>query len=155
MIRFAAQSDMDEIVAASRQFYDEIRLDDVGYAFHEECIRDSYQLAIDQDGHYVLLYIEDCRILGLFFYSVRDEQYYFKNRRFSAEIVWHSLPTLPPKKRLKVMMKLLEAGEMHIKSIGAEHLYIGIDARPEFKKEGIARYLTTRGFSNIVATYHK
>ena len=155
MIRFALQSDLDEIVAVSKQFYDEIELDSVGYRFHDERIRESYQKGIDQDEHYVLLYMEDCQIIGVFFFSVRDEHYYFKNKRFAAEIVWHSLPTLPDNKRLRVMMQLFFAGEMFIKSIGGTCLYVGLDARKEFSHPGINKYLSKRGYSSIVTTYYK
>jgi len=155
MIRFALQSDLDEIVAVSKQFYDEIEMDSIGYRFHEDRIRASYQQGIDRDEHYVLLYVENCQILGIFFFSVRDEHYYFTDKRFAAEIVWHSLPSLPPKKRLKVMMQLFDAGEMYVKSIGATCLYVGLDSRKDFSHTGINKYLENRGYTGIVKTYFK
>jgi hypothetical protein len=155
MIRFATHDDMDEIFAISRAFYDEIQLDDVGYRFDDEQIRASYQRGIDRDEHYILLYIEDCRILGLFFFSIRSETYYFRDRKFASEIVWHSLPSLPPQKRLKVMMRLLDAGLMFIDMSGAESTYCGLDARKEFHHPGINRALQKRGFAHIINMHHR
>lgn len=155
MVRFAVQSDLDAIVEVSRIFYDEIRLDDVGYCFDEEQIRESYQRGIDKNEHYVLLYIENCQILGLFFFSIRSEHYYFRNRKFGSEIVWHSLPTLPKTKRLKVMLKVLDAGLMFSDTQGTENFYCGLDARKEFYHPGITRALEERGFNHIVNMHHR
>jgi len=156
MIRFAVQSDLEEIVAASREFYDEICLDAVGYRFDEPRIRESYQSAIEFKGHYCLLYTENCKILGLFLFSIRDDNHFFTNKRFASEIVWHSLPSLNTVKRIKVMIKLFEAMEMYAINVRkATGIYVGLDARRDFAHRGINRYLEKRGYGQIVSTYYK
>jgi len=155
MIRFMVQADMEEVVRASRLFYDEIDLDNVGYRFDEPQIRQSYQAAIDFREHYCLLYIEGGQTLGLFLFSIRSENHFFINKPFASEIVWHSLPSLLPVKRLKVMIKLFEACEMFTNLKGAGNPYVGLDARREFAHPGINRYLVKRGYGPIVTTYYK
>lgn len=156
MIRFGTLADMEPVVALSKEFYHEINLDAVGYRFHEPQIRASYTDGLSRsDGHHVLLYIEHGQILGLFFFRIRDEHYYFTNRRFATEIVWHSDPKLPPKKRLKIMMKLFDAGEMFMESQGCLNIYTGLDARKEHYHYGINKYLLRKGYNEIVTTYHK
>ena len=155
MIRFAALADLEPIVALSREFYNEIDLDAVGYRFDEPRIRESYLKGIDCKDHFVLLYLEQGELLGLFFFSIRNEHYYFRNRCFGSEIVWHSKPDLPPLKRLRIMMKLFESGEMFMQSRGATGIYCGLDARKDFHHPGINKYLLRKGYSSIVNTYYK
>lgn len=155
MIRPAVPTDFEEIIAVSRLFYEEIKLDDVGYRFDEEQIRASYLKGLTEEDHRVLLYIEDCRILGLYFFNIRTETYYFKDRKYAAEIVWHSLPDLPPGKRLKVMLNLLDAALMFTDMEGVENSYLGLDARKEFYCPGINRAVMQRGFNHIVNQYHR
>ena len=155
MIRFATLADLEPIVALSREFYNEIDLDAVGYRFDDPQIRESYLKGIDCKDHFVLLYLEQGELLGLFFFSIREETYYFQNRTYGSEIVWHADPKLGALKRLKVMIKLFEAGEMFMQSRGVKVIYCGLDARPAFHHPGIHKYLQNRGYAAMATTYHR
>ena len=155
MIRLATIEDIDAIVSLSEDFYREIRLDEIGYRFDITQIRKNYLRSIECGNPFVLLYFEASELCGIFAFSIRDEHYFFSNRKFGAEIVWHTAPNLGSIKRLKIMIKLLAAGEMLMKVKGATGFYCQLDARREFYHPGINNYLIKSGYTSITTTYYK
>lgn len=155
MIRFAVDADLDELVAFCSKAYYSMDYDSTGYKFQPERVTHCVRGYITSPDYNILLYMENCKIMGVFIFTIIDHHHYFADKKYTTELVWHTDPEMSVYKQLRVMVKLFEAMEMYSKAQGSLDIYCGLDARPDYAHDGITRYLTKKGYGHTVKFYHK
>jgi hypothetical protein len=146
MIRLLKQKDIDKAVDFMSKCYDIMEYTEGTSRFNSETVKKTLSILMKNDFGLFIGYFEDDKINGIFGASITPS---IMDDTFiqAEEILWHAHPSLKTRKRVRIMIELLNSFETHIKRfrpVDAIHII--------FSNPKLIPFLKKRGYCEL--QYH-
>jgi|TARA_R100000093_G_C1945501_1_gene74282 hypothetical protein len=146
MIRLLKEEDIDSSVEFMSECYDIMKYKKGTSRFNPETVKKTVSMLMESGLGLFLGYFEDNKLNGLFGASITPS---IMDDTFiqADELLWHAHPSLKAKKRVKIMIELLNSFEETLKQtrrIDAIHII--------FSNQRLIPFLKKRGYSEL--QYH-
>ena len=151
LTRLAQHGDEPTLLLFSKQCYDEMDFDKFGYKFEYEAVYRNYNLGIDDPNKQIITVWENGVLIGVTVWVISESSMYFDNHKVASELVFHSLPSLPARQKLRIMRLMIQKSNDLLNFLQVKSVYISTDVR----YNAVTKLLQKEGFESFSIRLYK